>query len=85
MKKSVFAVKFSKFFVNGSLEGLMIDSVLTFATLEQACEYVNFCHSHKETPVSSVGGGDYTIHMARIETVRAKSRKAHQFLKTGRF
>ena len=67
--KTTYAVKFIKFFVNGNLENLAHNSVLTFATLEAAAEYVSFCHAHRNKPVSSVGGPDYTIHGAFITAV----------------
>lgn len=82
--KTLYAVKFSKWFVNGSLTGLMVDSVLTFATLDAAVDYVSFCHKHSDVPVDSIGGGDYTIHMARIETFSVSSENEAICLSVGR-
>lgn len=69
--KTQYTVLFSKFFTNGNLKGLMFDARLSFPTLDAAAEYVNFCHKHISVPVKAVGGGDYTIHMSRIETINA--------------
>lgn len=62
-------VKFTKEFVSGSLIGLMYDTTVKVSSLEEANSWINFCHAHKSLPVKSVGGPDYLIHLARIETV----------------
>ena len=64
-----YVVKFSKFIVKGTLKGMMIDTQLSFATLEAATDYVGHCIAHVEKPVKAIGNGDYTCHMARIESV----------------
>ncbi len=63
----MYKVKFSRYFVNGNLKGIMVDSSLSFPTLELACDYVKFCHMHCKIPVKAFGGSDYTLHMSRIE------------------
>lgn len=82
--KTQYAVKFSKWFVSGNLKGIMYDSILTFASLEQACEYVAFCHKHRDVPVKSLDSSDYTIHLARIETYQVSSENESMCLKVGR-
>lgn len=64
-----YIVKFSKYIVKGPLKGMMIDTQLSFATLEAATDYVGHCIKHCKKPVKAIGGGDYTCHMSRIETI----------------
>lgn len=82
--KTLYTVKFSKWFVNGNLSGIMFDSLLTFPSLELACDYVNFCHAHRDKPVKSLDSSDYTMHMARIETFDVSPENEASCLKVGR-
>lgn len=69
MPKSSIVVKFTKEFVSGSLKGMFYDTTVKAHSLEDANEWINYCHAHKTLPVKAIGGGDYIIHLARIETV----------------
>ena len=63
----MFKVKFMKYFTKGIGKGTTFDSVVSFATLDAATEYMGFLIAHSETPVNAIGGGDYTCHVIRME------------------
>ena len=64
----MYKVKFTKYFTKGLIvKGLSIECQLTFATLDAATDYVNWCHKHQEKPVKSLDRSEYTCHLARIE------------------
>lgn len=67
--KTIYRVKFSKYFVNVNLEGIMVDASLDFPTLDTACQYVAWCHSHAKKPVKAYQSSHYTCHMATIDTI----------------
>lgn len=68
--KTLYIVKFSKKFVSGNLKGLIYDEArLSFFSLQDASEYISFCNKHSKIPVKSLDSSNYTIHLARIETV----------------
>ena len=67
--KTQYVVSFSKFIVKGPLKGMMVDAKVSWATLEGATEFVAHCHRHLKKPVKAIGGGDYTCHMATIQTI----------------
>ena len=63
----MFKVKFMKYFTHGIGKGTTYDTVLTFATLEAATEYMDFLLSHTEKHVMAIGSGHYTCHVIRLE------------------
>jgi len=63
----MYKVKFMKYIVKGPLKGIAIDTVLTFATLSAAMDYMGFLMKHTKKPVSAIGNGDYTCHVIRME------------------
>ena len=65
----MFIVKWSKYFVNGSLKGLWFDASLDFDSLDAATHYMAFLHGHVVIPVKAIGGTDYTCHMATLVKV----------------
>ncbi len=65
----MFIVKWSKYFVSGSIKGLWFDTSLNFDSLDAATHYMAFLHGHALIPVKAIGGADYTCHMARLERV----------------
>lgn len=62
-----YIVKWFKYFVNGNLKGLTVDSELKFIDLDQASRFVAYLHKHSVNPVESLDSSNYTCHMARIE------------------
>ena len=62
----MFKVKFMKYFTHGIGKGTTFDSVVSFATLDAATEYMGFLLSHTEIPVDAIGGGHYTCHVIRM-------------------
>lgn len=65
--KNIYIVKWTKFFVTGSLKNLSYDSSLNFSSLDSATSYIAFLHEHNIKPVEAIGDSNYTCHMARIE------------------
>lgn len=70
--KTMYVVKFIKSFTKGPLKGLNVDVQVSFPTLDSATQYMNHCIRHITTPVKSIGGADYTCHLARIETIEVE-------------
>ena len=64
-----YAVLFTKYFVNGNLQGLTYPTTVHFPTLDAASEYVAFLHQHQEKPVKAIDSSHYTCHVARIEAI----------------
>lgn len=62
-----YTVKFTKEFVSGNLNGIMLDASIDFNSLESANDYINFLHAHKTVPVISLDSSNYICHLARIE------------------
>ena len=61
-------VKFSKYFISGTLMGITVDCELSMPSMDSANAYMRFCHAHAEIPVNSLIGScsPYVIFGSRI-------------------
>lgn len=60
----MFKVKYTKLFVNGTLEGMTFDDEISCPTLESAAKIVGNMSSDRV--VEAIGGSDYVCLCSRI-------------------